>query len=68
MLSMDQFQLTGNKELCSANLSMLGLNMGPFILSNIGAANDVALLSSDPHSLQYVSLVIQEVVHADGTL
>ena len=48
----DQFQLANNQELVVTNTAGLGLNMGEICVGSIGVADDVALLSPDPHALQ----------------
>ena len=48
----DQFQLVNADELITTNSSGLGLDMGGISLASIGVADDVALLSPSPHSLQ----------------
>ena len=48
----DQFQLANNKEIIVTNSAGLGLNMGETSVGSIGVADDVALLSPDPHALQ----------------
>ena len=48
----DQFQLVNNEELIITNNAGLGLNMGEVSVGSIGVADDVALLSPDPHALQ----------------
>ena len=48
----DQFQLVNNQELAVTNNAGLGLNMGEISVGSIGVADDVALISPDPHALQ----------------
>ena len=48
----DQFQLANNEELIVTNTAGLGLNMGEVSVGSIGVADDVALLSPEPHALQ----------------
>ena len=48
----DQFQLASSHELVVTNTAGLGLNMGEISVGSIGVADDVALLSPDPHALQ----------------
>ena len=48
----DQFQLVNNEELIVTNTAGLGLNMGEISVGSIGVADDVALVSPDPHALQ----------------
>ena len=48
----NQFQLVNNRELKVTNDAALGLNMGGVSVGSIGVADDVALLSPNPHALQ----------------
>ena len=48
----DQFQLVNNQELTVTNTAGLGLDMGETSVGSIGVADDVALVSPDPHALQ----------------
>ena len=48
----DEFQLANNEELVVTNGAGLGLNMGETSVGSIGVADDVALVSPDPHALQ----------------
>ena len=48
----NHFQLVNNKELNVTNNAALGLNMGGVSVGSIGVADDVALLSPNPHALQ----------------
>ena len=48
----DEFQLANNQELLVTNGAGLGLNMGETSVGSIGVADDVALVSPDPHALQ----------------
>ena len=52
VISSDQFQLVNREELVATNSAGLGLNMGGISLSSIGVADDVALVSPNPHALQ----------------
>ena len=51
-LSSDEYQLVGNSELFLETSSNLRLDFGPFNLSSISAADDVALVTMDLHTLQ----------------
>ena len=52
MNSGDEFQLANNQELLVTNGAGLGLNMGETSVGSIGVADDIALVSPDPHALQ----------------
>ena len=48
----DLFQLVNNEELRVTNTAGLGLDMGEACVGSIGVADDVGLVSPDPHALQ----------------
>ena len=48
------YKLANNKELILTQNSMLGLKMGEVHCASVGQADDVALLSDDPHRLQCI--------------
>ena len=50
--SRDQFQLVNNEELIVTNTAGLGLDMGETSVGSIGVADDVSLVSPNPHALQ----------------
>ena len=52
VLSSQCYTLVGDEELNCGSSSGLGADIGSALLSNIGSADDVVLLASDPHSLQ----------------
>ena len=57
----DQFQLVNNKELVVTNTAGLGLNMGETSVGSIGVADDVSLVSPDPHALQSLLNLSQSI-------
>ena len=52
VLSSESYQLVGDEELKCSSASGLGISIGSTILSSIGSADDVVLLSSNPINLQ----------------
>ena len=60
----DQFKLANNKELIITNCAGLGLDMGETSVGSIGVADDVALLSPNPHALQALLNLSQSLTKA----
>ena len=48
----EQFQVFNTEELATTQSSGLGLDMGGVSVGSIGQADDIALLSLDPHDPQ----------------
>ena len=56
-----QFQVVNTEELVTTQSSGLGLNMGGVSVASIGFADDIALLSPNPHALQSLLNISQSL-------